>query len=171
MFYQGVLFLGYAYVHLANGRWPLARLRKIHTAIVTLSLLLLPVNAERLANPSYRMPVVVEIVLMLFLTIGILFFILSTLSVYLQVHLSASNLEARHNPYVLYAGSNLGAFASLLTYPFFWEPYFDLPVQLLQWQVGYVLVVVLFGAVQFLIPVQSEDRPHGPLGLPVVPEV
>ena len=161
VFYQGLLFLGYAYVHWANGRWPLGRLRGAQAALAALSLLCLPVNARRLADPGYHLPVVVEIILMLSLTIGALFFILSTLSVYLQVHLAASGHQARHNPYVLYAGSNLGAFAALLSYPFFWEPRFDLEVQLAQWQIGYGLVVVLFLLLLVLIRVEAPGRPHG----------
>ena len=168
VFYQAVLFIGYGYVHIMNGRLKFTRFRMLHTYLVGLALLLLPINGERMAEPSYDIPIVGEIVLLLTLTIGGLFFILSTLSIYPQVHLSESHLEARKNPYVLFAGSNLGAFASLLSYPFFWEPYFDLSEQLRLWQYGYALVVVLFIAVQLKIPIHSREKPSG-ISLPSVP--
>ncbi len=161
VFYQALLFLGYAYVHLMNGRLLFTRFRMVHTYLVALSLLLLPINVERMAEPTYQWPIVGEIVFLLALTIGGLFFILSTMSVYLQVHLSDSHLEARENPYVLFAGSNLGAFAALLTYPFVWEPFFDLSEQTRFWEYGYALVVILFIAVQLQIPVRKQDKPSG----------
>lgn len=168
VFYQALLFIGYGYVHLMNGRLLFTRFRMIHTYLVALSLLLLPINVDRMAEPSYQWPMVGEIVFLLTLTIGGLFFVLSTLSVYLQVHLSDSYLEARKNPYVLFAGSNLGAFAALLSYPFFWEPYFDLSEQTRAWEFAYALVVVLFIAIQLLIPIKKQDKPTG-ISLPSVP--
>ncbi len=168
VFYQALLFIGYGYVHLMNGNLLFSRFRMVHTYLVALSLLLLPINVERMAEPSYQWPIVGEIVFLLALTIGGLFFVLSTLSVYLQVHLSDSHLEARKNPYVLFAGSNLGAFAALLSYPFFWEPYFDLSEQTRIWEFGYAFVVVLFIAIQLLIPIKKQDKPTG-ISLPSVP--
>ncbi len=168
VFYQALLFVGYGYVHLMNGSLLFTRFRMIHTGLVALSLLLLPINVDRMQEPTYQWPIVGEIVFLLALTIGGLFFVLSTLSVYLQVHLSDSHLEARKNPYVLFAGSNLGAFAALLSYPFFWEPYFDLSEQTRIWEFGYAFVVVLFIAIQLLIPLRRQDKPTG-ISLPSVP--
>ncbi len=168
VFYQALLFIGYSYVHVMNGSLLFARFRKVHTCLVALSLLFLPVNVDRLSEPTYQWPMVGEIVYLLALTIGTLFFVLSTLSVYLQVHLSDSHLEARKNPYVLFAGSNLGAFTALLSYPFLWEPYFDLSEQMRFWEWGYAGVVVLFVAVQLLVSIRKQDKPSG-ISLPSVP--
>lgn len=161
VFYQGVLFLGYLWVHFLNQRLAFRRFRQWQTALVAGSLLFLPLNIDRLRHPSYEWPMVGEIVFMLAATVGLLFFVLSGLSVYTQVHLSASTLPERKNPYVLFAASNLGAFAALLGYPFLIEPNLTLPDQVFGWQIGYVLVAVLFLAMQAGLRTQAPERPLG----------
>ena len=106
------------------------------------SLIMLPLEIEGLKTPSYQWSPVIEIVQLLSVTIGLLFFILAGLSIYAQIALASSRLPKRNNPYFLYAASNLGAFTSLLTYPLIVEPNFDLATQLWQWEVGYGALAV-----------------------------
>ena len=130
-------------------------------ALLILSCLCLPLNVQSLQNPTYEWPAVVEIVWMLAGTVGLMFFILSSISVYSQIHLSTTALKEKENPYILFAASNLGAFASLLSYPLIWEPNFTLPEQVLHWEIGYVLVVLLFGVVQLRVASPLVERPLG----------
>jgi spermidine synthase len=129
--------------------------------LLILSLLFLPLNVESLQNPTYQWPPVVEIVWMLTVTVGVMFLILSSISVYSQIHLSTTSLKEKGNPYMLFAASNLGAFASLLGYPLIWEPNFTISEQIRHWEVGYVLVVLLFGIVQVRVASQPVERPLG----------
>ena len=46
-------------------------------------------------------------------------------------------------------------------YPFLWEPNFDIPTQIVHWQIGYALVVLLFLAVQWQVPTEVADQPLG----------
>ncbi len=101
-----------------------------------------------------------DVFLHLLWTIGPVFFVLSTISVMTQVWLSVSNLPEQRNPYVLYAWSNGGSFAALLTYPFIFEYIFDLSSQLQMWWAAYFVLMGLSVAGCFLIPLSSEVRPR-----------
>jgi SAM-dependent methyltransferase len=161
VFYQALLFLGYLYIHWINRYFRFKSVRKWQMVLLILSLLFLPLNVESLQNPTYQWLPVVEIVWMLAVTVGVMFLILSSISVYSQIHLSTTSLKEKGNPYMLFAASNLGAFASLLGYPLIWEPNFTIPEQILHWEVGYVLVVLLFGIVQVRVTSQPVERPLG----------
>ncbi|MFQ5672138.1 MAG: spermidine synthase [Nitrospinales bacterium] len=152
VFYQGVLLLGYLHLHMLNRYFRFAQWIKWQTVLILGSLLVLPLSVERLQNPSYQLPLVVEIIRLLAVVVGLLFFILAGLSICAQLVLASSDLPEKKNPYILYAGSNLGAFASLLLYPFVFEPNFDLSVQLWQWEVGYIVLAVLFLVVLWVVP-------------------
>jgi spermidine synthase len=161
VFYQALLFLGYLYIHFLNRYLRFQSVRKWQMALLIFSLLFLPLNVEPLQSPSYQWPPVVEIVWMLAGAVGMMFLILSSLSVYSQIHLSTTTLKEKGNPYMLFAASNLGAFASLLAYPLIFEPYFTIPEQILYWEVGYVLVVLLYGIVQVRVASQPIEQPLG----------
>ena len=161
VFYQALLFLGYLYIHGLNRVLRFQSVRKWQMGLLVFSLLFLPLDVDTLQSPSYLWPPIVEIVWMLTVTVGLMFLVLSSISVYSQIHLSATSLKENKNPYILFAASNFGAFASLLTYPLFWEPYFTIPDQVLCWEIGYVLVVVLFGWIQVQVAPQPVDRPLG----------
>jgi len=156
VFYQGVLLLGYLHLHLLNRYFRFTQWIKWQTVLVLGSLFMLPLNLGRLQNPSYELPLVVDIIRLLAVAIGLLFFILAGLSICAQLVLASSDLPEKKNPYILYAGSNLGAFASLLLYPFVFEPNFDLSVQLWQWEVGYIVLAVLFLLVLWAVPRAAE---------------
>jgi len=63
------------------------------------------------------------------------------MSLVTQSWLAASQLKGRDNPYGLYAVSNLGSFAALLTYPFVFEQYMTNTQQLQIWRVLYLVLV------------------------------
>ncbi len=143
VFFQGVLLLGYLHVHLLNQFLNIKFFSKWIGFLMAVSILLLPIQVERLANPSYQFPAVIEIIILLTLTIGIPFFILASLSVYAQLHLASSNLPEKTNPYLLFASSNFGAFIALFTYPVLIEPNFDIPQQLSHWAVFYGIATII----------------------------
>ncbi|MGV7220439.1 MAG: fused MFS/spermidine synthase [Nitrospinales bacterium] len=156
--YQGLLFFGYLYVHLLNRWFNFAVYRKWQCGFLLVSLAFLPLNVERLKAPTYAYPPVIEIIFMLSMTVGFLFFLLASLSVYTQIQLTQSSLPEKRNPYFLFASSNFGAFAALLSYPFLIEPNFDLSEQLLQWEVLYVALVLLFLTLQWKCPPEKDEE-------------
>lgn len=96
-----------------------------------------------------------DIFLRLPVTVGPVFFVLSTMSVAWQVWLSRSDLPERNNPYVLYAVSNLGSFAALFSYPFLFELHLDLTQQLAIWRSSYLVFAWPNLAAFFLIGVKN----------------
>ena len=63
------------------------------------------------------------------------------MSLVTQSWLGSSLLKERQNPYGLYAVSNLGSFAALLSYPFLFERYWTSTEQLQIWRVLYLVLV------------------------------
>ena len=58
----------------------------------------------------------------------------------------APAIRTRHDPYFLYAASNLGSLIALLGYPFVLEPAFGLKELSRLWACGFVLLVLALGA-------------------------
>jgi len=139
MFFQGLLFLGYLYANLYQSKLNLRRMFIIHMALIVMPLLLFPIQLDSFQNPSYTKPMIVEIIRLLFLSIGLAFWILSSTSVILQQFLASSTLRRNKNPYVLYAVSNLGSVIALYAYPLIITPHFELQSQITWWQRGYGL--------------------------------
>lgn len=157
VFYQGLLLLGYLHLHILNRFFRSTQWMKWHGLLLLGSLFWLPLQVDRLQNPTYQFSPVVEIVLLLAVTVGFLFFILAGLSIYTQLLLVSSTLPEKKNPYILYAGSNLGAFAALLAYPVFFEPNFDISTQLVQWEIGYGVLALFFVVTHWAVP-RGEDK-------------
>ncbi len=144
VFFQGFLLLGYLYAYQFHKRFDLRRYFGIHILFVLLPILFFPVKLNLLQNPHYNIPMIIDIILLLIQTIGLAFFILTSTSVIIQNYLSGSILRQCDNPYVLYATSNVGSFSALLSYPFIITFFFNLQEQIRIWQVGYVLLTLLF---------------------------
>lgn len=143
VFFQAVLFFGYFFAQYAIDRWGIERYRKVHLALVFFPFLFFP-GRDLVVNYSQsQLPLVADVFFHLFATVGPVFFVLSTVSVVWQVWLSRSDLPQRHNPYALYAVSNLGSFAALFSYPFIFELYLDLNQQLVIWRGAYLVFAVL----------------------------
>jgi hypothetical protein len=56
-----------------------------------------------------------------------------------------------HDPYFLYAASNVGSFLALLSYPLLFEPIFTLHAQNRIWSIGFAALIVLIAACGLLM--------------------
>lgn len=168
VFFQVTYLIGNAYAHwlirLRNSIWS----SRVHVALLTLSLFLLPIlpsaswKSANSANPALR------IFALLTMTIGLPFVLLSATSPLLQAWYAQS---ARGKwPYRFYALSNAASFLALLTYPAVVEPHSTTRHQALAWSYGYGLFVAicawiafrkrgLFPASQPVVDVQSAPAP------------
>lgn len=155
VFFQAVLFLGYYFAQYAIDRWGIELYRKIHAGLVLLPFLFFPGRDLVIGQNQGNLPLVADIFLRLLVTVGPVFFVLSTMSVAWQVWLSRSDLPERNNPYALYAVSNLGSFAALFSYPFLFELHLDLTQQLAIWRGSYLVFALLNLAAFFLIGVKN----------------
>jgi hypothetical protein len=143
VFFQCTLLFGYLYSHLAVQKLGIFRYRRLHVILLLLPLLSFPGRPLTKIFFHQNVPMVMDVFWQLAVSVGLVFFVLSTTSIIFQSWLSASRLPERSNPYVLYAVSNIGSFLALLSYPFFFEAHFDLDTQLNIWRACYGVLLAL----------------------------
>ncbi len=158
VFFQAVLLLGYFYAHVVIQKIGIDRYRFPHTIISFVPLLTFPGRSLKIDPAYYPIPLVIKIFWQLLLSIGLVFFILSTMSIIWQSWLENSNLPERSNPYALYAVSNFGSLTALLTYPFLFELFFELNTQLMIWRLGYLCLLVLQIIAFFIVRVSRDEQ-------------
>lgn len=143
VFYQGALLAGYLYAHLAPRWLGVRRQAAFHLGVLLLILFTLPIGIfhgwtpPATANPS------AWLLLLLALSVGLPFFMVSTTAPLLQKWFAHTGHPAAHDPYFLYGASNLGSILALVAYPTLIEPYLRLGHQSWAWAGGYVLLVAL----------------------------
>lgn len=142
LFFQVVLFAGYAYAHaltLLPRRWQLI----IHGALVLAAAVTLPIAPGPQWKPSGREDPALSILVLLLANVALPYFVLSSTSPLVQVWFNRSG--GSRSPWRLYALSNLGSLAALLSYPFFFEPRWDVVQQTWMWSGAFVAFAVLSG--------------------------
>jgi hypothetical protein len=150
VFYQMLLFFGYLYAHLISTRLPKLRQIQVHGAFILISLIALPVALpENMAPPTETNPTL-WLVWVLFISIGLPFFVLSTTSPLIQKWFSHVGHHTSHDPYYLYAASNIGSLLALLSYPFIVEPNIGLSMQKSAWSVAYIVLIMLISGCAWL---------------------
>ncbi|WP_432769264.1 MAG: fused MFS/spermidine synthase [Sphingopyxis sp.] len=140
--YQALLLGGYAYAHWL-GRFAVRRQAMIHVALLVLAALWLPIGIASIAPPGAGQEAL-WVPLLLVASIGPVFFVVAAQAPLMQRWFAA---DARAgDPYYLYAASNLGSFAGLISYPALVEPSLPLAAQSWGWTAGYGLLVALVAA-------------------------
>jgi hypothetical protein len=137
LFFQMLLFGGYLYAHLLQ-RWLVPRHQvAVHLVLVAVALAVLPIipgPGDKPVDSSYP---TWHILLLLLTTVGLPYFALSATSPLVQAWFG-TRCQGQ-SPYRLYALSNFGSLAALLTYPLFFEPAFDLSRQSTLWSGAFLL--------------------------------
>jgi hypothetical protein len=139
VFFQSVLLAGYAYADLTM-RLGARRQAILHVGLLALSLAFLPILASSSWKPQGDEAPVLRILLLLLVTIGLPYFLLSTTTPLLQSWYWRRFQSAV--PYRLFALSNLASLIALLGFPLFFEPAFDL--KKLGWGWSFVFVGFAF---------------------------
>ncbi|MDG2003964.1 MAG: fused MFS/spermidine synthase [Novosphingobium sp.] len=137
--YQALLLAGYAYAHRLS-RMPVAHQAKLHLLLLAVGAVMLPITLYRLPPPAPGWEVL-WVPLLFLLTIGPVFFIVSSQAPLMQRWFTGH--PDAGEPWALYAASNLGSFAGLIAYPLLAEPLLSLDQQSLVWAIGYGLLIVL----------------------------
>jgi hypothetical protein len=141
VFFQTALLAGYAYSDLAVRRLETRGQVRLHTVLLLVSLVVLPIvpavnwKPTGAENPSWL------ILGMLTATIGLPYFLLSTTSPLVQAWFARSHPGV--SPYRLFALSNLASMLALVGYPFLLEPWAPTRAQAIGWSIGYALFVAL----------------------------
>ena len=145
LFFQVALLAGYAYAHLLIRKVPAHRQVLVHTGLILLSLLFIPITpaAQAWRSTGDADQATVRILLVLTLHIGIPYMLLASTGPLLQSWFE-KQFPGR-SPYRLYSLSNVGSLLALMTYPFFFEPMLALRVQGLSWTICFVLYLLASG--------------------------
>jgi hypothetical protein len=147
LFFQALLLAGYLYAHVTS-RWLSARTQAVvHIALLVTAIFLLPIHVPE----SWRQPPGTALPIgwllgLLTISLGLPFFLLSAGAPMMQRWFAGTRHPSAHNPYFLYAASNLGSFASLLAYPFIIEPRMRISEQSVTWLEFYYGLLVVIGA-------------------------
>jgi hypothetical protein len=142
LFFQTLLFAGYAYAHFSQSLQPKAQ-AILHVALLVAAICVYPI----LPGPSWKPPDGLDpagrILLLLSASVGLPYFVLSATGPLVQAWFARD--YPRRSPYRLYSLSNVGSLLALLTYPFLIEPAFALGSQALYWEIGFVVFGLLCG--------------------------
>lgn len=159
LFFQLFLFLGYAYAHLISTRLSPRGQFAIHGSLLAVGAALVAwqgIAPRAVSLPAESTNPPFEILLILFQTIGLPYFALAATSPLLQAWFS--RLHPGREPYLLYAVSNMGSLAALLSYPVVIEPWLPLTAQSRLWGLGFAVFAV--GNILLLWrPVAIDGRP------------
>ncbi|QJE98607.1 fused MFS/spermidine synthase [Luteolibacter luteus] len=143
VFYQAVLLAGYGYAHWLGSKFRGATQFKIHSVVLLLAALALPLAIPRGWQPPTEINPVPWLLGMLAYAIGAPFFAISTTSPLLQRWFSMTGHRDAADPYFLYAAGNVGSLLGLLGYPLLIEPRTTLHWQAQAWSIGFGVLVLL----------------------------
>jgi hypothetical protein len=168
-FFQFVLLGGYGYAHLLNSRLKPKAQVIVHGVLLLVACVVLPIIPGDWLKPAPDDDPMLRILLLLFVTVGLPYFMLSATGPLLQAWFSRG--FPGRSPYPLYALSNVGSLLALLSYPFIVEPLLGRYLQATSWSVGFGVFVTLClvtGAVSLLKPAEPAPAPPDPA--PPAPE-
>lgn len=140
LFFQMLLFAGYAYAHVISRHLSSGRQFLLHLALIVLAVALLPIAPSQHWKPEGSEDPTWRILCMLAASVGLPYFILSSTGPLVQAWFSRAVPEA--SPYRLYSLSNTGSVLGLVTYPFVVEPLLTTETQAAVWSLGFVLFAV-----------------------------
>ncbi len=145
LFFQSLLLLGYLYAHWSIRFLKPRAQRILHLALLSLSLLVLPIAPSAEWRPAGTEDPVLLILALLGASIGLPYFLLSTTGPLVQAWFAREHPGAV--PYRLFALSNLGSMLGLLWYPIFIEPWLTVRYQSIGWSFAYAVFVLVCGTV------------------------
>jgi hypothetical protein len=157
LFFQSALFVGYLYAHLSarwlSPRWQ-ALTHAVLLAVVAVLLFVNPVVPASSWKPSGAELPVWHILVMLGACVAAPYIMLASTAPLAQLWFS--RVHPTRSPYRLYALSNIGSMAALLSYPLVVEPYLGVVRQGLAWS----MLFAVFAVVCSYIAVKSGVAPH-----------
>jgi hypothetical protein len=161
VFFQAMLLAAYCYVHVTS-LWLGPRFQAgVQMGFVLLPLWLLLLGFSGLSSVAVEQNPVSSLLLLLFKSVGLPFFVIATTAPMLQNWFAHTRHESAKDPYFLYAASNLGSMCALLGYPVLIEPHLRLAEQAWAWSAGYGLLMLLIATCAITLwraPLATEPR-------------
>ncbi|MCY7399085.1 MAG: fused MFS/spermidine synthase [Sphingomonas bacterium] len=152
--YQALLLGGYAFAHWL-GRFPARTQGLVQAGGLLAAAMMLPLHLSG-AMPPPDANAFIWVPWLLIVSVGPVFLFVSAQAPLIQRWYA---LSGEGDPYPLYAASNLGSFAGLLSYPLLVEPLLTVSQQSAYWSIGYVLLIVLVSLIAVRLPTRSEVVP------------
>jgi SAM-dependent methyltransferase len=145
VFFQLVLLAGYFYSDLVINKLKPKAQAITHGALVIVSLAFLPITASSNFKPTDADNPIGKILLLLLVTIGMPYFLLSTTGPLIQAWFSKAmpSDDQSKKVYRLYALSNVASMLALIAYPPLIEPNSNSIEQSIGWSAGYGLFALL----------------------------
>ena len=144
LFFQVLLLLGYAYSHfLMEYRSPRFQ-SYLHIGLLILSMACLPLAADANLRPTGGENPTLRILLLLTVSIGLPYFVLSTTGPLIQAWFVREKSNAV--PYRLFALSNFGSLLALLAYPLVVEPKLPTEWQSIIWSLLFACFALSCGS-------------------------
>lgn len=148
LFFEVLLLFGYFYAYVVT-KLSLRRQIFLHSTLLIFSgsvigLLFFFWNSPITPPLLFKFdtfPPIVQVFLILGVSVGLPYFMLSTTSSLLQRWYSM--VQKKNSPYRLYALSNAGSLLGILSYPFLFEILFSLRIQGVGWSFGYLVYTCL----------------------------
>ena len=164
LFFQVTLFCGYAYAHVLSKHFSHRAQAIIHLTLIVVAIaIMLPSIAPATSwKPPDSSHPASRILLLLAATVGLPYFVLSTTGPLVQAWFALT--WPGRSPYRLYALSNIGSLAALVTYPFVFEPAFGSDTQAGLWTGAFGLFAALCGVSAiwiFGLPHRAKDEAAG----------
>lgn len=151
VFFQAALLLGYAYAHVLSRTLSPGPSALVHLGLLAIAAATLPVGIAQGFETAPQQGLELWLLALFAVSIGLPFVALAATAPLLQNWFAASGHPQAANPYLLYAASNLGSFAALMTYPFVVEPLLTLRTQIQLWSLGYFLLTLLIVAAAVIV--------------------
>jgi len=141
VFFQMILLLGYWYADFVVRKLSKRTQAIFHSVVVVISLIWLPIIASDVWKPDADTEPSTRILLLLLVTVGLPYLLLSTTGPLVQAWFARCYPQAK--VYRLFALSNFASLLSLLAYPPLIEPHIDLHSQAWLWSGVYVIYALL----------------------------
>jgi hypothetical protein len=151
VFYQATLLAGYVYAHLITKGGKFQWQMIFHLSLLFSVFLVLPIGVAQGKPPPVGENPVLWLFLLLSISIGVPFLVISATTPLLQKWFTFTTHPAAKDPYFLYSASNLGSIIGLLSYPMLIEVYLPLSGQTKAWTLSYLLLAGMIVACAILV--------------------
>ncbi len=173
VFYQLLLLGGYLYAHISHKLFGTKKQAAIHLILLIVSLASLPITLNLNIDIIAARQPISWLIIVLTLSIGAPFFLLSANAPLIQNWFAHTTHKSSHNPYFLYAASNLGSLIALIAYPIIIEPYMEIPNQLNSWSAIYLIFMTMITGCVYLLynNYQKLERHNEPITRENIPTI
>ncbi len=146
VFFQAALLVGYGYAHLLTRLKDLRLQALIHAALLGLAAFALPVLVRTPFGEASSTAPQLWLFGVLTASVGAPYAIACATAPLLQAWYARTGRADAHDPYYLYAASNVGSLGGLLAYPLLIEPFAGVAAQSLGWSFAYGAVALMIMA-------------------------